>query len=521
MRLIAPIVFLASTCAGFAETAPESHVTFRDVTAEVGLAEVKASWSSAWGDLDGDGWLDLATVAHVKNLIRLESHVFRNDRGRFVDITRSGIFPETGFATAMCAHAVTFCDINADGRLDLLTSQEITKDYFQPDLMRSNELLIAQPDGRFVDVAERAGLTGKYLSRGIYFYDFDRDGRLDLLLPCSDMKRPEGNFNLLFRNQGNLAFEEISATAGIRHEQADLRHKVAVIADFNGDGWPDIFTLHPGFLFLNRGDGTFRDTTAESGITTPPRTAPWHKGGACAFDFDNDGLTDLAIAEGNRGGRSKLYRNRGYGTFEDVTTAAGILHPWLSYSVTAGDYDNDGWLDLYFGTIDRPSRDAAVHGPNALFRNNGDGTFTNVTEATGTAAQTAGGACDVMFVDYDNDGFLDLFTTNGESNQVGPVVLLRNAGNRHHWLQLRLVGQGENIHGIGARVSVTTADLKQTRDYTGPIHLMSQDNQPLHFGLGRSERIATLEILWPSGRRHVLRDVAANQFLTVREADAF
>jgi hypothetical protein len=494
------------------------RVTFRDVTSAAGLADVKASWSAAWGDYDGDGWLDLATVAHVKHLIKLESRLFRADgHGRFVDVTASGLFRSHGFATANCTHAVAFCDLNADGRLDILTAQEITQDSRDPTRQRSNELWLQQPDGTFREVAEQSGLTGRYLSRGLYCYDFDRDGRLDLLLPCSDQLRTEGNFNLLFRNLGRLAFQEISAAAGIRDEAADRRHKVAALGDFNGDGLPDIFTLHPARLFLNRGDATFRDASAASGIVSVPRTLRWHKGGVCAIDYDNDGDLDLAVAEGNQRGQCRLYRNRGDGTFEDVTVVAGIVHPRQSYAVAAGDFDNDGWPDLYFGTIDRAAPTDTAHAPNALFRNNGDGTFTDVTAATGTAAATPGGACDVMWVDYDNDGFLDLFTTNGESNQIGPVVLLRNGGNRHHWLKLRLVGRGENIHAIGARVTAKTARLTQVRDYTGPIHFMSQDNQPLHFGLGTATRIDSLEILWPSGRRQILRDLAADQLLVVRE----
>jgi hypothetical protein len=124
-----------------------------------------------------------------------------------------------------------------------------------------------------------------------------------------------------------------------------------------------------------------------------------------------------------------------------------------------------------------------------------------------------------MFVDYDNDGFLDLFATNGESNRIGPVVLLRNGGNKNRWLKLKLVGAGGNIGGLGAKVTVRAGGLAQMREHTGPIHFMSQDSQPLHFGLGGAERIESIEVIWPGGRRQVWRDVAANQLLVVKEEE--
>jgi len=182
-------------------------------------------------------------------------------------------------------------------------------------------------------------------------------------------------------------------------------------------------------------------------------------------------------------------------------------------AVTWGDYDNDGYLDLYIVNTERGTRQ-----PNRLFRNNGDGTFADLALAAGVGAKPGEGrGSDASFVDYNNDGFLDLFVCNGAGNTVGPYLLYRNNGNGNGWLKVVLIGQQSNRSGIGAKILLRAGGRTQFREYTGQ-HYMSQNHIPVHFGLGRATIIDSLSIQWPSGGRQTMSSIPINQTITITES---
>jgi hypothetical protein len=333
--------------------------------------------------------------------------------------------------------------------------------------------------------------------------DYDLDSDLDIFATSFDTP------NNLFRNDGGFQFVDVAEEAGLL--RSDVENRTAAWADFDGDGLMDVFITRSSALFKNLGDGTFVDVTAAAGITASADA----QGGAWG-DYDNDGDLDLYVTMGEQNGpplQGILYRNNGDGTFTDVTTASGAINIAGALGVTWGDYDNDGYLDLYIvNTEDGTST------PNRLFRNNGDGTFTDVATTAGVGAKPgAGRGSDATFADYNNDGFLDLFVCNGGGSSVGPYLLYRNNGNSNGWLNVVLIGQQSNRSGIGAKISLRAGRRQQFTEYTGQ-HYMSQNHIPVHFGLGRQPIVDSLSILWPSGIRQTLHHVAVNQTITVTES---
>ena len=224
--------------------------------------------------------------------------------------------------------------------------------------------------------------------------------------------------------------------------------------------------------------------SSEAGIDT----AGFSNNGAWG-DFDNDGYPDLYVATDSA---DILYRNNGDGTFTDETGESGTTNTYRALAVDWGDYDNDGYLDLY-----------VVNGssaPNRLFRNNGDGTFTDVAASVEVTAKEGGNGSDATFIDYNNDGFLDLFVCNGAGPSSGPYLLYKNNGNRNHWLKIELTGQGSNRDGVGARITLTAGRRTLYREYVGQ-HCLAQNRIPVHFGLRRATTVDSIVIEWPSGVR--------------------
>ncbi len=496
------------TTPGFS-TGQDSVQTFVEVTSTAGISGGAGSWAGAWGDFDKDGDLDVMTLGHLQPALGGKNQLWRNSGdGTFTDVT-----VDVGMISdKIDTHGAVWADLDRDGDLDLyLVNESITdKPQLYHELWRNNA------NGTFTDVAEAAGVIGHdHITRGVGAADYDRDGLLDILPVVQNMHRfPNAppSFspnNLLYRNLGALAFVDEAVSSGLAYPEGGEKRTVAW-GDYDGDGWPDAIILPDCGLFRNQGDGTFLEASEAAGI---PKSAQCQ--GAGWADYDNDGHLDLFVSRGfDIPTPSSLYRNNGDGTFTDVTVASGIVNNELARAVTWGDYDNDGNLDLYVVNF----RNSRV--PNRLFRNNGDGTFTDVTSEAGVGAQVAGGGAHANFVDYDNDGDLDLFVTNGEATTTGPYVLLQNTGNANRWFKLKLIGTASNPDAIGARVKLETDTAIRYATHTGPAHWMSQSSMPVHFGLGQETGISRITLSWPSGKQQRLENLAADQSITVEESRA-
>ena len=348
--------------------------------------------------------------------------------------------------------------------------------------------------GEFTNMASVAGVTNP-TGRGAaaFWVDYDADGCLDLFVQ---------NFNTpdaLYAGVGCGATTNRAAAAGLNAPSPATN---VSWADYDADGLPDLCLTGAGtndVLFLNRGDGTFSNATVTAGL------AARNAGQGIAWgDYNNDGYVDLFIGRGfdsnttNLNVASTLYRNNGDGTFSDVSAAAGIVATNNNWAGAWGDYDNDGRLDLFVTAAGTPG---AAGNANHLYRNNGDGTFSDLAGGAGVAGlDNATFHLGAAWADYNNDGFLDLLVKNGVGAVAQGIQLYRNQGNSHRYLKLVLHSTTGNRGALGALVQVTAGELAQVRQLTGGGggELFSQGSTPLHFGLG-TNATAIVDVLWPNG----------------------
>jgi enediyne biosynthesis protein E4 len=492
-------------------SAPARVTTFTDVTAAAGFSgcptcQLNSTWAHAWADYDGDGYVDIITLGHIQDLTGSISQVWHNNGdGTFTDVTyQVGLDPHNGDA-----HSAVWADFDNDGILDLFVDKGTIKNY-EVDY---DQLWHGNGDGTFTNIGHSAGVESLgHRNRGSGAVDYNNDSYLDLFV--TSFQRPSnGGINLLYRNNGDLTFTDVAAEAGLQRPL--IENRTAAWADYDGDGLMDVFITQIDGLYHNNGDGTFTDVTDAAGII--------HNSGdvqASAWgDYDNDGYPDIYVTRGVESGGlplaqvpNILYHNNGDGTFTDVTTQSGTDNLAGALGVTWEDYDNDGNLDLY---IVNSEGDNVL---NKLFRNNGDGTFTDAASDAGVGAKLPGDGrgSDASFADYNNDGFPDLFVCNGGGTTVGTYTLFRNNGNRNGWLKVVLQGTHSNRSGIGAKLRLIARGKTQYREYTGQ-HYMSQNYIPVHFGLGKATRVKSLSITWPSGTRQTLTNIDINQTITVVE----
>jgi hypothetical protein len=476
---------------------------FTDVAAAVGMKTRGYTFSNPiWGDFDGDGDLDLFADNHFNKAPYLYQN---NGDGTFTDI-----FATSGVAGPGDKHGSAWADYDNDGDLDL--SITLGAAHGRTLGEKKDELYEYVGGGQFVNRAEDAGVINTWgRGRGMAWADFDRDGYLDLL---------DANLRtdmVLYKNNGDGTFTDVTVQAGL----GQLRYIECAFADYDNDGFPDIFCTEalssntsPDALYRNNGDGTFTDVTDQAGILH------LFNGRAIAWgDYDNDGDLDLFISRGTDVGQKQtFYRNNGDGTFTDLSDESGLGVVNNNRAAVWGDFDNDGYLDLY---VVNSGTDPVGKGPNFLYLNNHDGTFTDVAAETGVEDLVESRGRGAAWGDYDNDGFLDLFVTNGEDNtdfNRGPQFLYRNQGNGNHWLKIKLVGTVSNRQGLGAKVTLQAGGMTQFREMNGADgHFYGQGSTPLHFGLGAATAINRITVQWPSGSIQTLRRVSADQEITVTE----
>jgi hypothetical protein len=481
------------------------------------------------------------------------------------DTTFTEITAQAGINNAAKGACVAFADYNADGYVDIYVGN--TGKYLEP-LGKPNPLYRNNGDGTFTDVAAELGVADMRQTPGVAFGDFDNDGDPDLYL-ANDF-----GINALYLNNGDGSFEDITNAAGvvgaidiIGGEEAPNGYGVA-LADHDNDGYLDIYVVNLGganILYHNNGDGTFTDITAQAdvqagnGVQGAGTAAAFgdcnndgrldlyaangyglpsffylnnHEGfddvtdkagvgelqdaaGTVFGDYDNDGdmdlyVTNCASAEGAPL-PNVLYKNDGKGIFEDVTDEAGVDGEDYSLGAAFGDLDNDGYLDLYV---------VNNGGPNILYHNNGDGTFTDITSEAGVGDEGLGS--NAALGDIDNDGYLDIYVANTAfpDDEMGdPDVLYRNNGGANHWLQVQLRGTTSNRTGIGARVKVSTGGLHQVREVSGGRGY-AQDSPIANFGLDVHTVADVVEVIWPSGIVQTLTDIAADQRITIEEGSS-
>ena len=299
----------------------------------------------------------------------------------------------------------------------------------------------------------------------------------------------------------------------------------AAAADFDGDGWVDVYVAcdsTAAILYHNNGDGTFSDRAVRSGSAYDPLGNAQAGMGLAVNDFDRDGRLDL-LKTHFADDIPALYRNLGGGLFEDVAVSAGlgVENRHVEWGAGMPDLDNDGWPDLFYVTGNvYPEIESALpqyphRGPRVVFRNQGGSRFVQVTDASGPAPRAARSSRGAAFGDFDDDGDLDVLVMNMNE----PPSLLRNDyRGTNAWIAVRLVGHRSNRMGFGATVIVSAGGSRQAQAVLSQSSYYSHDDRRLHFGLGRSEKADSIEVRWPSGQVDVLRDVAARRVVTIEEA---
>jgi hypothetical protein len=453
--------------------------SFTKITSGAIVSDGASSHGCIWGDYNNDGFPDLFVCVRGNNNL-----LYRNNgNGTFTKITTGSIVNDGGDSAS-----AAWGDYDNDGYLDLYVSNRTSQNNF---LYHNNG------DGTFTRVLSSALVADALTTDGPAWGDYDNDGWLDLFVAGET-----GVGNSLFHNNGDGTFTKITFGA-IATDSGNSRG--AAWGDYDNDGYLDLFVSNiqlPSFLYHNNGNGTFTRITVGSIVNN---LADSH---GCAWgDYNNDGYLDLFVGNDNAQ-NNFLYRNNGDGTFTQITSGAIVTDGGGSREISWGDYDNDGWLDLFVAN--------GASGNDFLYHNNGNGTFTKIT--TGPVVTDGLSAYGCAWEDYDNDGSLDLFV----ANHVGQNDLLyHNDGGSNRWLKVKCIGVASNRGGIGARVTIIHSTggslLTQIRDITSGDGFGSQHGLIAKFGVGQSDRVSKVIVRWPGGTVQVFKEVAVNQTLVVRE----
>lgn len=493
----------------------------------------------AFVDYDNDGWMDIFLLSGT----RLEgappeatNRLYKNNRdGTFTDVTEKAGLRAVGWANGVCVG-----DYNNDGFEDIFCT------YFgQNRLYRNNG------DGTFTDVTKQAGLWEDSPARwgaGCAFVDYNRDGHLDLFVSnyvrfsfehapvpgesstcnwkgipvnCGPRGLPTGRHSL-YRNNGDGTFTDVTKSAGIAGATESYGMTV-VTADFDEDGWPDIFVAcdsTPSLLFMNNHDGTFREEGVMRGVALSDDGMEQAGMGVGIGDYDLDGHLDLFKTH-FIGDTSGFYHNDGKGNFDEVTrlTKVGVESRFTSWGAGLVDLDNDGYPDVLFVTgsvypeVERKLPQYPYKTPRVLFRNLGNGTFEELESQVGEGIRTPHSSRGCAFGDFDNDGDMDVLIVNMNE----PPTLLRNdLDPKQHWIKVKLEGVKSNRSAIGSRVLVRYGGKTQAQAVVSQSSYYSCNDSRLHFGLGTVTSV-DIDVYWPNGLHETYKGIAADQLVTLRE----
>jgi enediyne biosynthesis protein E4 len=535
-------------------TAVDGAIRFEEISAKAGLNFVTANGNTdnknqpqtmvagvALFDYDNDGFLDIYLVGGAaipslkKETPEYWNRLFHNNHdGTFTDVTEKAGVAGTGYGSG-----VAIGDYDNDGWPDIFLAN-----------VTGNQLLHNNHDGTFTDVTAKAGVSGatlngkKMWSVGAGWFDYNNDGLLDLFVvnyckwdvnkdPVCSVKEGTRGYchpkhyeplhNTLYRNNGDGTFTDVSRETGIAEHFG--KGMSVTFADYDGDGYIDAFVANDttqNFLFHNLKGRRFEEVAVKAGVAYSPDGAALSGMGADFRDVNNDGLPDIWHTAVERE-EFPLFMNQGQGDFLDLTVASGLgkTNDMSGWGNGIADFDNDEWKDLFVArsnvldNISDLNAGRRYPEPNSIFRNLGKGKFQDVTEFAGPGLQSEAAHRGVAFGDLDNDGRVDMVVTVLD----GPAKLFHNISqNSNHWILLKLVGTKSNRMGIGAQLHLTAEDgTSQWNEVTTAVGYAASSDSRVHFGLGGNKRIRELEIRWPSGIRQMLRDLAADQVLTVEE----
>ncbi len=547
MRILAFILLLSAAwiSAGayaahvIAPDPPGQLPTFLEVTEKAGI-----HWKRSFGDhalsnivegtgagacvfdYNNDGYLDIYFVNarwtpevndnQGRDLIgKLRNALYRNNGdGTFTDVTEQAGLEGKGYGVGCSA-----ADYDNDGHVDLLVLN-----------YGSDELYHNNGNGTFTDVTAKSGLKGKYFSVSAPWLDYNNDGLLDVYI-ANYLEYDAGKFrayyaaagypgplsykgqpDFLYRNNGDGTFTDVTKEAGVYN--ADGRGMSAVAVDLNNDGYLDLYVTNDAMeanYYENTGKGTFKERAAELGLAFGENGQGVSAMGPVFGDINRDGFLDIFVPAL---GYASLHVNVGYKYFEDrmaQSNLAVITGQYTGWGAAMFDYDNDGYPDIFIANGD--AHHEYTQDP-VMARNDGQGRFIDVARQSGAYFKDKYVSRGALYFDYDNDGYLDLLVIDLNGS---PHLLHNDRGGGNNWLTVVPKIHGGKVAAIGARVTVTANGMSMIEDAIGVRGYLSQSDWRPHFGLGKAAKADVVEIRWPNGKVQTLRDVKANQILSVTQ----
>ena len=493
-------------------------------------------------DYDNDGWPDILLV----NGTTLEgfpkgkapsNHLYRNNHdGTFKDVTEAAGLTATGWGQGVCVG-----DYDNDGWEDVYIT------YYGSNRLYHNQ------KGVFAEVGAKSGVagSGKAWGTGCAFVDYDRDGLLDLVVAnyvdfdlasapapgervscfwkgVAVMCGPRGLTparNILYRNKGGGTFEDVTIKAHIDQTAGHYAFSVSTF-DFDEDGWPDIYVAcdsTPSILYRNNHDGTFTDVAVNSGAAFNDDGREQAGMGSTIGDYDGDGRLDI-FKSNFSDDTSTLYHNNGDGTFSDSTFPAGLglYTKYLGWGTMFFDFDNDGWPDLIlvnghvYPEVDKYHLGSNYQEPRILYHNNGNGTFSDISDTAGPGITTSSSSRGLAVADLWNDGRMSVVVSNMNAK---PTLLVNDIRSANHWIAFKTIGTKSNHDGIGARLIIKAGKRILTDEVRSGSSYISQSDMRVHFGLGSTGKVDSVRVNWPSGRMEIFDHVTVDQINTLKEGE--
>jgi len=535
-KLVILLIFVAFVFFLIQVIFPKRHNGFTQKIESSGLPINEGYGGISWGDIDNDGYLDLLIRKHP-----LGYRLYRNNGDEsFTDVTES-----YGLDITAQASSATFGDFNNDGCVDIYVTSGLfgyTTDADSDILYKNN------CQGHFEDVSTDSSIFDNFHTTGVAWGDYNNDGFADIYVSTYgflfftklelEWKLEDWKYepNILYRNNGDGTFTNVSHGAGvlgiancpIQGEVSSSGRTTTNLKanwqpawfDYNNDEKTDLYVSNEAtvnVLYKNNGDGTFEDVTEKAGLCLNHSTH-----GVAIGDYNNDGYMDI-YTTGTQ--NNLLWKNNGDGTFSQVAESAGVSNTgFLGWGTGFLDFNNDGFLDIYSinGSSDNTSikADYSIK-TDKLYQNKGDGTFEDVTKVMGISGndlKTFG-----AFADYNNDGFTDIFIISDSGAIKGTddiSRLYRNMPNGNNWITIKLQGTSSNRDALGAKIILETDKGKQYREVVSGGSLLSQNSLWQTFGLGKTKIINSVEIQWPSGIVQKLENIEVNQIIKIVEASS-
>jgi len=514
-------------------------VTFGGVDSKKYIIETTGTGVAIF-DYDSDGWPDIfivngTTLEPMPDKRQPTNHLYRNNHdGTFTDVTEGAGLAHSGWGQGVCVG-----DYDNDGNEDLFVT------YYGKNVLYHNN-----GNGTFSDVSEKAHVSGNGAwSTGCAFVDYDRDGKLDLLVATYvdfDLKTapapgerascmwksvavmcgPRGlpwSRNILYHNNGDGSFEDVTTKAKIDQTNGHYGFSVSTF-DFDDDGWPDIYVAcdsTPSILYRNNHDGTFTDVAVTAGAAFNEDGKEQAGMGSTIGDYNGDGRLDI-FKTNFSDDTATLYRNNGDGTFDDVTFPAGLglYTKYLGWGTMFLDVDNDGWPDLLlvnghvYPEVDSQQLGSDYREPRILYHNKGNGAFEDISASAGPAITSAASGRGLAIGDLWNDGRISAVI----SNLNAPVSLLVNQErSSNHWIAFKTVGTKSNRDGIGAKIRVKAGERILVDEVRSGSSYVSNNDMRVHFGLGAVSKPEWVEVRWPSGLTETFAEARPDSINTLKE----